>query len=161
MCGGVLFATIPPEFWPILGGYLLGVLSYVANWLIIYWRPLGVLGHTWSLGIEEQFYLVWPILLLLVLRRVRSARWIITGLLTAAACSLLLRLALAWVGGASFSRIYRGTDTHADGLLLGAALAVWLYSRGGVVPGDWAHTAGGSAALGLLGLLLAAPLIPG
>lgn len=38
---------------------------------------------------------------------------------------------------------------------------VWLYSRGGVVPGVWAHTAGGSAALGLLGLLLAAPLIPG
>jgi peptidoglycan/LPS O-acetylase OafA/YrhL len=161
VCGGVLFATLPPEFRMILGGYLLGVLGYVANWLIIYWQPLGVFGHTWSLAIEEQFYLVWPVLLLLLLRWVRC-RWIVTGLVTAAAGSLLWRLALGWGGHTPFFRLYAGTDTHADGLLIGAALAVWLHLRGSAgPPGRVGRVGGAVAALGLLGLLVTAPLVPG
>jgi len=160
--GSVLFATIPSEFRPILLGYLLGVLSYIANWLIIYWRPLGVFGHTWSLAIEEQFYLVWPVMVLLLLRWVRSPRWIVAGLVTAAASSLAWRLALAGFSDASFPRIYSGTDTHADGLLIGAALAVWLrHHRGWPARGPWRCAGVACSALGLLGLLLAAPLIPG
>ena len=160
ICGGTIFVAGPSAFWPTLGGNLLGVLSYGANWLIIYWRGLGVFGHTWSLAIEEQFYLAWPVLLLGLLRGARS-RLIVTGLVTAAAGSLAWRLALA-LDGSSFARLYAATDTHADGLLLGAALAVWLQHRGvGGSPGRLRRAGRTIAALGLLGLFGAAPLMPG
>ncbi|MFF7445504.1 MULTISPECIES: acyltransferase family protein [unclassified Streptomyces] len=83
----------------------------------------GPLAHTWSLGVEEQFYLLWPLLLSLFLRRLR-ARTVL--LCTAALCVLpfLWRCAL-WAPDATH-RIYNGTDTRADQLLAGALVAVVL-----------------------------------
>ncbi|MEU9166750.1 acyltransferase [Streptomyces sp. NPDC048420] len=81
------------------------------------------LAHTWSLGVEEQFYLLWPLALLFLLRRSR-ARTVL--LCTAALCVLpLLWRCVLWNPDAAH-RIYNGTDTRADQLLAGALVAVVL-----------------------------------
>jgi len=99
---------------------------YVSNWTRAFEVPMiAWLGHTWSLSIEEQYYLIWPVLLLLLLRFYGlSVRSLLVILLVAAA--------FAWwrsylvLEGASYVRLYNGTDTRADTLLLGCALALAL-----------------------------------
>nr|WP_275402732.1 acyltransferase [Streptomyces sp. SID10853] len=87
----------------------------------LYSSVTSLLGHAWSLGVEEQFYLFWPPLLVLLLRRTR-ARTVL--LWTAVLCLLpaLWRFVL-WSPSAAH-RIYNGTDTRADQLLAGALLAL-------------------------------------
>jgi len=98
-------------------------LFYAMNWARAYWldAPLD-LGHTWSLSSEEQFYLTWPLLLMLLLPKLGLTRtaWLALGL---ALCSWAARAGLLWLG-ATDRRVYSGLDTHADGLLLGCALAL-------------------------------------
>jgi len=103
------------------GWHGLAALSYLSNWIIIAGGDLGVLAHTWSLAVEEQFYLVWPLLLTCIIRF--QPRWLGTGLLVVAAASLLWRVTLV-ADGASVYRIAYGFDARADALLIGAALAV-------------------------------------
>ena len=107
-------------------------LFYVTNWSTIagdlsYFdhfagpRPL---DHLWSLAVEEQFYLLWPIVLLLLLRVKKLslgqlARW--TAVLAAISFGLLALLASP---GLDNTRAYEGTDTRAGELLIGAALAM-------------------------------------
>ena len=123
----------PPPFWRAIFVDLLGALFYVTNWLITYYgRGGSPFSHTWSLSIEEQFYTIWPLTLLLLLRFVRRSSWIAAILLTAAAVSLALRLGLALVPGARLTPLFVGSHTHADGLLIGAALAVLLSRPGGL-----------------------------
>ena len=94
---------------------------------------LQLTDHTWSLAIEEQFYLVWPTLLLahalLLARRAGrdplSAALIVA--LTLAAASAIEKIVL-WSGAGSQARIYYGTDTRADSLLIGAALGICYVS---------------------------------
>jgi peptidoglycan/LPS O-acetylase OafA/YrhL len=81
------------------------------------------LSHTWSLGVEEQFYLAWPLLLLLLLRHT-TARKVLAWVAALCVLPLLWRLAL-WDPTAAH-RIYNGPDTRADQLLIGALLAVIL-----------------------------------
>jgi peptidoglycan/LPS O-acetylase OafA/YrhL len=87
-------------------------LFYYANWA----PTLGFLPHTWSLSVEEQFYLAWPLLLIASFRW-RNGPLIVAG--AGAVASLLARFAHhdAW-------SLYRGTDTEAWGLLLGSLLAI-------------------------------------
>ncbi|MFF1382754.1 acyltransferase family protein [Arthrobacter sp. NPDC058288] len=82
----------------------------------------GVTGHTWSLAVEEQFYLVWP-LMLIVLLKFCSLRVTTIVTLSLALLALAGRVLLEW-SGASTERIYNGPDTRADQLLIGCALAM-------------------------------------
>ncbi|MFY9587723.1 MAG: acyltransferase family protein [Actinomycetota bacterium] len=125
----VLVAWLPHEVARTRGD-VAAAATYTSNWYLIhadhsyfidFQRP-SPFGHLWSLAIEEQFYLLWPPILLFLWRRVRRRRRIAGTLLVGAALSSGL---LAWLFDAGDpSRIYYGTDTRASGLLIGAALAV-------------------------------------
>jgi peptidoglycan/LPS O-acetylase OafA/YrhL len=100
-------------------------------------RP-SLLKHLWSLAVEEQFYLVWPLVLAFGLS-LGATRWrrrrILTLALAGAVTSALL-MALLYRPEVDPSRVYFGTDTRATGLLVGAALAfVWAPWRAALVPG--------------------------
>jgi peptidoglycan/LPS O-acetylase OafA/YrhL len=120
----------PPGLYPNLHEDVLAAFFYVSNWHLMlgpnsYFtilNPPTPLTHTWSLAIEEQFYLLWPLVVIAVLgRRHRVGR---LGLLAAAgAVASALEMALGYHLGWSVDRLYYGTDTHAQGLLLGAAAA--------------------------------------
>ena len=84
------------------------------------------LGHLWSLAVEEQFYLLWPVLLVGLLAL--SARWRFVAVGGLIAVSALLPW-LYWDGGAGAQRIYFGTDTRAVGLLMGAFSALVWHRR--------------------------------
>lgn len=115
------------------GGFISSLL-YVNNWWLIFHQvsyfesfgPPSPIGHLWSLAIEEQFYLIWPIALVIALKHIASQGKLLLWILGAAIISALA-MALIYVPGDDPSRVYYGTDTRAFGLLIGAALAVvWL-----------------------------------
>lgn len=107
------------EIWKEVGTSL----SYLANWTrALDWGYPRELGHTWSLAIEEQFYLGWPLILLLVLGRARNQTAVAAALALAALAVMLVR-SLMWNAGYSSTRLFFGSDTRADGLLMGCALA--------------------------------------
>ena len=113
---------------------LLGVMNW---WLVFrqadYFEAIGrppLLQHTWSLGVEAQFYLVWPLILLLVLRQLGRKVIPAAALIIAIGSGVALFLVSLSVDSSSsqsISHVYFGTDTHSIGLFLGAALAVnWI-----------------------------------
>jgi peptidoglycan/LPS O-acetylase OafA/YrhL len=120
-------------------GETLAALSSTMNWARAFelLPGGGALGHAWSLSIEEQFYLLWPITLILLLRAPPGLRW---ALLCLALPAITLWRFLLIAHGADVERIYNGLDTHADGLLLGCVMALWgrppprLVSRTWFVP---------------------------
>lgn len=120
---------------------VLGAATYTANWVRIaggqsYWDLFstpGPLEHVWSLAIEEQFYVVWPVVVLLVGRRWRDWLGPITAFLLVLTSGLQVWLA---VNGASVERLYVGTDTRAPAFLLGALMVLQFDRRGR--PAAWA-----------------------
>jgi peptidoglycan/LPS O-acetylase OafA/YrhL len=118
----------------------LAAFAYVTNWYLIlgeqsYFETVGrpsLLQHLWSLAVEEQFYVLWPLLLSVALwgvtpiRRWQRRRLALCIALAGAVGSALL-MATLYQPGVDPSRVYYGTDTRAAGLLFGAALAfVWM-----------------------------------
>jgi peptidoglycan/LPS O-acetylase OafA/YrhL len=106
----------------------LASIFYVANWVAITQGQMGKLGHVWSLSVEEQFYLLWPAILLAAF--VLWKTWHRAALVALAGAVLCagVRLVLAY-GGASEARLTFGTDTRGDALLLGC-LAALLFVAG-------------------------------
>jgi len=103
------------------------VIFYVGNWVqAFHLVSMEGLSHAWSLSIEEQFYLIWPLALLLLLRSGQNERWILRWL-GLAIVLIALRRGFLWTGEASGDRIYFGGDTRSDELLAGCALAAWLH----------------------------------
>jgi len=114
------------------------VLTGSINWALVYrhqdyFEAIGrppLLQHTWSLAVESQFYLVWPLILLLVLKRfgkkmIPGAALAIASISGAALFTLSLKMDAS--SAQRVSHVYFGTDTHSIGLFFGAALAVsWI-----------------------------------
>jgi peptidoglycan/LPS O-acetylase OafA/YrhL len=128
----VAAAIVEPDRIDQLRGDAIASLAYFANWHFIlghqsyferFQRP-SLFTHLWSLSVEEQFYLFWPLAFAAGMKLFGRGR-LLLGVLAGALASV----ALAWVlfdPGGDTSRVYYGTDTHAVGLLAGVALAlVW------------------------------------
>ena len=116
-----------------LGRDALAALLYVANWHLLstgngYFEQLALpspLQHTWSLAIEEQFYFLWPLLLLLALK-LRVPRWVQVSLVAIAAL-ISASWAARLVGiGVDADRVYYGTDSRAQVILVGVVAAFLL-----------------------------------
>jgi peptidoglycan/LPS O-acetylase OafA/YrhL len=147
---GLVDAGIEPTWQGIAG-----IASYMANWVQI-WRPGsvgGTFGLTWSLGIEEQFYICFPILVIVLLGRRARVRTLVTACVAVAVASALWRVHLASIPprpasfvdyyrritarpvpttggdfGARWDRWYFGTDARLDALLVGAAAAAMVFA---------------------------------
>jgi peptidoglycan/LPS O-acetylase OafA/YrhL len=119
-----------------LRGDALSTLVYFANWHQIltgqsYFAQVSgasPLLHTWTLAIEEQFYVVWPIVVILILKWTKSPKVLflvaVLGVVAAAP-----EMALLFHPGVDPSRLYYGTDTRAQDILTGAALGILLFKR--------------------------------
>ena len=124
------------------------VLLYGVNWVYALGSGDAPLAHLWSLAVEEQFYVVWPFVVLLLLRLPVARRaWPVLALAVgSAALPLLLH-----DGGEGVDRIYFGTDTRAVGMLLGALAALGWHRRTGTGPPAPAVRAWlGAAAVGVV-----------
>jgi peptidoglycan/LPS O-acetylase OafA/YrhL len=113
-------------------------LTGTMNWWLVarhqdYFESIGrppLLQHTWSLAVEAQFYLLWPLILFFILKRLGKKRIPIAALVIATASGvalLFVSFSLDASNASKVSHVYFGTDTHSIGLFLGAALAVsWI-----------------------------------
>ncbi len=137
LAGVVVYSLVwatPVDLEEIRGAGL-AALVYVSNWRDIlhgvsYWdisKSPSPLQHLWSLAIEEQFYVLWPLLVVVATKgysAAAAARRTMNLAVGGAALALFMWLVLN-LAGVSDVRLYEGTDTRAFALLLGAALGAW------------------------------------
>jgi peptidoglycan/LPS O-acetylase OafA/YrhL len=124
--------VVPAGTYPTLRGDAFSALFYYANWHFIaigsnYFNQSALtspLTHTWSLAVEEQFYLVWPLVVLGVFKLWKSTRALLVVCVVGALASAI-EMAVLYSPG-DVNRLYYGTDTRAQSLLVGAALAACL-----------------------------------
>jgi peptidoglycan/LPS O-acetylase OafA/YrhL len=159
----------PSEATATLRDDAVAAFFWVANWAFVAQKtdyfsqgsPPSPLQHTWSLGVEEQYYLLWPLLVIAVAAVFRArARWAVFAL---ASVGVVVSAAAAIVMASNVNRVYFGTDTRAQALMVGAAAAALLVR-------DWSVLTSGAtlirtrwrrwvaAALSMLGLAMVAVL---
>jgi peptidoglycan/LPS O-acetylase OafA/YrhL len=103
-------------------------LFYLSNWARAFdCHPPDLLGHTWSLSIEEQFYILWSIVLLMLLR-LKKSRWLVLLFAFMIAIGAWLFRCYLAMNEAPVQRLYNGLDTRADGLMAGCTLGILLSS---------------------------------
>jgi peptidoglycan/LPS O-acetylase OafA/YrhL len=158
----VWFLFIRDEMYKLRGD-VVAALTYVTNWYLIfsqqsYFEQAGrpsPLRHLWSLAVEEQFYLLWPLLLLILLVAFRGRNGHVFGVIVAGALASTVLMAVLYEPGTDPSRVYYGTDTRAAGLLIGAALAFlaapWRLTRNTGRGAGWVIDGIGVAMLAALG----------
>ncbi|WGV57122.1 acyltransferase family protein [Brevibacillus brevis] len=129
-------AILSPAQLETIRGDVGAAVLYMSNWWLVFhdvsyfekFGPPSPLGHLWSLAVEEQFYVIWPLVLALGLRFLKRRGPIMIITLVLAALSAIL-MAVLYEPGLDPSRVYYGTDTRVFGLLIGAALAMMWPSR--------------------------------
>ncbi len=123
-----------PGTYPDFRMSALSALFYFSNWwqiaasgnYFVVTGPVSPLTHTWSLAVEEQFYLIWPLVVLAVLHVTKSFAKGVRALLVLSvvgATASATEMALLYSPTANTTRLYFGTDTHAQSILIGAAMA--------------------------------------
>lgn len=104
-------------------------IFYMTNWVKAFCIfPMDQLSPMWTLAVEEQFYLVWPVVLVILLRLGARSQTLIVVLATGAVLSAILRIWLYADGPCNLERLYCGSDTRADTLLIGCILSVLALS---------------------------------
>jgi peptidoglycan/LPS O-acetylase OafA/YrhL len=146
----------------------LATLGYVANWRFIFAKagyfdalaPPSPLRHMWSLAVEEQFYLVWPVTALVLLRRFRSPRVLLVVAAVGGVVSMVV-MALLFHPGRDPSRAYYGTDARAHTILIGVVLAVLLLRSAHDAPSSRSRSLELAGVVGALFLLWACASVDG
>ncbi len=114
------YVVLAPALWPTQDRWLAATIAglYVTDYALPFWGVSSALGHTWSLGVEEKFYLLWPLLLPLILRTRRPIAWLLTAFAAATAWRYFVALQWGW------AQAYFCFDTRMSGILLGAIAAL-------------------------------------
>jgi peptidoglycan/LPS O-acetylase OafA/YrhL len=116
----ISYVALAPLLWPRENRWLIACLNgtYLMDYALAFWRVPATIGHTWSLGVEEKFYLLWPLLLPVLLKTRRPVVWLFTAFVAATAWRYFVALKWGWV------QAYFSFDTRVSGILLGAIAAL-------------------------------------
>ena len=157
----VLMESRPPS--GIIGDAI-GSATWMANWRFIFaertyadlFSSPSPFQHFWSLAVEEQFYVLFPLLVggLTARRLVGSRRWPLVGLVLVATAASTVQVARLHQAGDDIGRAYYGTDARIAEILVGALLALLLVAPSGIrqLPRLWNRVVAGVGSLGLVGL---------
>ncbi|MDM0033482.1 acyltransferase [Variovorax sp. J22P271] len=115
-----VYLGLAPMLWPDDNRWLSAVLAalYVYDYALAFWEIAYTIGHTWSLGVEEKFYLLWPLALPLLLRTRHPVAWLVSSFFAVTAWRYFVALNWTW------SQAYFCFDTRMSGILLGAIAAL-------------------------------------